>query len=317
LGAHVSDAQVFGPYVIASTLVGDLEFVTRRLATQDVENRWKEQTDVPSSQESLAMAGFLDAVHEQSEIEMDLLCRLWACTDQGIYLAAKEAYDDRLTKLRTDSLTQFSSLWQTRVILKAQLYSTGLLSVTDGPLKAQLHELFLTYVTGDLIPANLKRAKAKGLVRTPQMQKNIARMIESLKVNQKDKASPLVALAKFNKKMNLEEPSEKELVVAKREFMQEIVHSMEKDADGPRLFLGALTNIFVSKHDGVLYATGKFAPRLLKFLKDDLDGERFKRLDEIKEAVKAGTMDDTMRKELRSLAKAGAEAYEISLTEST
>jgi hypothetical protein len=245
-----------------------------------------------------------------------LLTRLWARTDQWIYLAAKEAYESRLSQLRTDSQAQFSTLWLTRVVLKTQLYSTGLLSVTDGSLKGQLQDLLLTYIAGELIPANLKRAKTKGLVRTPQMQKNITKLLESVKTNQKEKSSPLEALAKFNKKMGLDEPSENDLAAAKKEYLQDVADSMEKDADGPRLFLGALSNIFASKHEGVLYATGKFAPRLLKSLKDELSAEQVKRLEEIKEAVKAGTMDDVMREELRVLGKAAVEAHETIPTDS-
>jgi len=51
-----------------------------------------------------------------------------------------------------------------------------------------------------------------------------------------------------------------------------------------------------------VYATGKFAPRLLKMLKNGLDAQQFTRLEEIKDAVKAGTVDDSMRAELRTLA---------------
>ncbi|KAF2436689.1 hypothetical protein EJ08DRAFT_157081 [Tothia fuscella] len=303
LGGNTYDIEEHGPYIITCALISDLEFVAKRLTTEYVNHQWNELVDVLTVQEALADPKFLQVFYEESDVDLDLLSRLWANTDRGIYLAAKTAYDDRLSQLRTDAAEQFTIQWKSRVVCKVQLYTQGLLSLRDSPLKESLQELLYTYISQDLIPSNLDRAKAKSLIRSPLTSKNIKKLEEAIRSASKEKSSPLDALAKFTKKMNIESATEDELVTAKNECIRDIAQSMEKDKDGPRLFLGALTNLFASKHEGILYATGKYAPRLLKFLKDDLEAGLVAKLEEIKEAVKAGKVDDAMREHLRSIAK--------------
>jgi len=232
---------------------------------------------------------------------LDLLAALWRDTEKGIYLAAKSTYDKYLSDLRSQNQEQFTSFWRSRVVSITQLHTTGLHVLDDSTLKDQLSELLQTHVTQDLITANIKRAKAKGLVRAAQTQKNITKLEEAISAERKERTSPLDALAKFNKKMSIEPATSEEMPVVKTEYLQGIAQAMRKDGDGPRLFLGVVVNLFASRHDGVVYATGKFAPRLLKLLKGDLDAGLFKRLEEVKEAVKAGTINDVMRTDMRGM----------------
>jgi hypothetical protein len=303
LGANVTDAIAYGPYIIQVALISDLEFLAQRLAKQAVEERWDQNTEIVSSQAALAAPIFIEHFQEESGLDLDLLTRLWANTERGIYLAAKTTYNQHLAHLRTKNQTQFTAFWTSRVSFKAHLHSTGLTSLEDGSLKEQLRELLETHVSKDLVLTNIKRARTKGLAQTQLTQKNVTKLEEALVADKTDKATPLDALAKFNKKMGIEVPNGEEFARVKTEYLEEIVQSMQKDTDDPRLFLRAVVNIFASKHDGVLYATGKFAPRILKLLKADLDAVQFKRMEEIKEAVKAGSVDESMRGELRTMAQ--------------
>jgi hypothetical protein len=307
LGGDVKDYQIRGSHVIQCALISDLEFVSQRLAKQVVEEVWKEQREISPSQDTLAAPEFMERLREESDLELDLLKILWTDTEHGIYLAAKTTYEQRLAELRAENQAEFTAFWISRVSSKAHLHSVGLEALEDGPLKEQLKELLSIYVSKDLVTANIKRARTKGLVRTQLTQKNIGKLEDALAAEKKDKVAPVDALAKFNKKMGIDSNAE-ELAAVKKEYLQEIVQSMQKETDGPRLFLGAVVNIFASKHQGVLYVTGKFAPRLLKLLKADLDAAQFKRLEEIKEAVKAGTVDEGMREEMRMMVKDAIEA---------
>jgi LPS O-antigen subunit length determinant protein (WzzB/FepE family) len=289
-------------------LVSDLEFVAQRLAKQTVDERWKETGEIPPPSTALAATVFVERFTEESGLEADLITRLWADKERGVYLAAKVAYEQRLTDLKSENQAQFLVFWTSRVSSKARLHSLGLTALEDGSLKEQLKELLALYLAKDLIPATIKRARTKGLVHTQLTQKSISKLEEALADDKKDKISPLDALMKFNKKLGIETPTSEELNVVKKDYLQEIVQSVEKDVDGPRLFLGAVVNLFAMKHDGVLYASGKFAPRLLKLLKADLETTQFKRLEELKEAVKAGSVNDEMRHEMRAMAKGAIEA---------
>jgi len=102
---------------------------------------------------------------------------------------------------------------------------------------------------------------------------------------------------------------EVEISQARNQQLKELVEKMANDLDGPRLFLSTIIVLFSSKYGkGLLYATGKFAPRLLKVLKVSLDDEQVKSLERIKDAVKAGTVSEGDRVEMRSIA---AEALQL------
>jgi hypothetical protein len=64
----------------------------------------------------------------------------------------------------------------------------------------------------------------------------------------------------------------------------------QKASDGPVLFLTLVVVLFAKQHDGVVYATGKFAPKLLKLLKGKLEDEQYEQVERWKEAAKTNSL---------------------------
>jgi hypothetical protein len=78
----------------------------------------------------------------------------------------------------------------------------------------------------------------------------------------------------------------------------------QKKSDGPLLFLTLVVFLFAKHNAGVVYATGKFAPKLLKQLKTVLDAEQYAQLEVWKEAAKAGTLSAEDRDAMKQMIEA-------------
>jgi hypothetical protein len=109
-------------------------------------------------------------------------------------------------------------------------------------------------------------------------------------------------LEKFNTRMEIPIYDDDDIARKKQTHLEEMLLSMQKDKDGPRLFLCLVIILFASKSNGVVYATGKYAPRLLKLLKPTLDQELAQQLEQWKEAVKGGAVTHEMRADMRKIA---------------
>jgi hypothetical protein len=60
--------------------------------------------------------------------------------------------------------------------------------------------------------------------------------------------------------------------------------------DAPLMFLSLVLVLFSRNHPGVIYATGKFAPKLLKQLKAQLSSEDYEEAERLKELAKTGKL---------------------------
>jgi hypothetical protein len=310
-----SDLTDLGYWLVHVALVDDLAFASKRIGKAMADEHWKAQLDSPTSSTTLIPRVFLQCLQEESETRLELLQQLWEHkSEDGISTAATNAFNTRLTDLQNESQDQFVSLWRSRVVLKLSLYSQGLISLQPSPLKDQLSDLLSTYLIQDLIPNAIKRAKTKGLIRTPHLIKQVTKLEAIISPEKKEKEkdkSPHDALAKFSKKIGLEQPTSTEISAAKKEHLKDMLAAMQKDTDAPRLFLSLVIILVVSRRDGVVYATGKFAPRLLKVVRGEFgEGEEvLERVEEIKDVVKKGEVDGEVRKEMRAIAGKVLEAW--------
>lgn len=229
--------------------------------------------------------------------------------NESISVAAVTAFEKRIAQLQEENQDLFTSLWTSRVVLKSSIHNAGLEALPAGLLKDQLSELLSSYIFQDLIPNTIKRARTKGLIRTPNLSKQISKLeTEIAPTKETRKSSPQETLSKFAKKISLEPPSIAQIATAKKQHLGDMVLTMSKDKDGPRLFLSLVIILCASKKDGIIHATGKFAPKLLKAVKEELDEDLYKRVEEIKELVKLGEVDKAVRVEMRELAaKAGCQ----------
>jgi hypothetical protein len=76
----------------------------------------------------------------------------------------------------------------------------------------------------------------------------------------------------------------------------------QKASDGPVLFLTLVSVLYAKQNDGVVYATGKFAPKLLKLLKGTLGDEQFGKVEAWKEAAKSNSLSAEDRKGMAEMA---------------
>ncbi|QDS67741.1 hypothetical protein FKW77_006052 [Venturia effusa] len=303
-GANRGDILTLGDWLILGTLVDDLSSASVRLGTTIANEQWQIQSESPNHSPTLSPSEILERFHKETEMPLELSKHLWQMNGNGsISFAATTAFDTRVSQLQKESQNHFMSLWTSKVVLKSLLYTASLETLPAGPLKDQLSELLTTHLLQDLIPNTIKRAWAKGLIRTPNLSKQIGRLeAEITPTKNASKPSPQDSLSKFAKKISLEAPTSTQLALAKKEHLDDMAVAMSKDKDGPRLFLSLVIILCASKREGVVYATGKFAPKLLKVIKDELDESLYTRVEEIKELVKLGNVDKAVKVEMRDLA---------------
>lgn len=185
----------------------------------------------------------------------------------------------------------------------------------DAKVRAQLFELLRDYVARDLVPDAVARAEAKNLVRSARARRNVRKLVAALgepgvrqAADEQALAAARACLQKFAGKMDVPALSG-EAKEKKGGFVRDMVRGMQKDGDAPRLFLTLVVVLWAGRAEGVVYATGKFAPKVVKLLKAErgLDVEKVKRLEELKDLVKAGGVGDAEKEEMRKMA---AEAWE-------
>ncbi|KAE9987022.1 hypothetical protein EG327_004040 [Venturia inaequalis] len=309
-GANRGDILSLGEWLILVALITDLVSAATRLGRTAAEEQWQTQSENPSHSPTLSPPNFLQKFHEESETPLELLRHLWVIQrNESISIAAVTAFEKRIAELQAENQDLFTSLWTSRVVLKSSIHNAGLEALPAGLLKDQLSELLSSYIFQDLIPNTIKRARTKGLIRTPNLSKQISKLeAEIAPTKETRKSSPQETLSKFAKKISLEPPSIAQIATAKKQHLGDMVSTMSKDKDGPRLFLSLVIILCASKKDGIIHATGKFAPKLLKAVKEELDEDLYKRVEEIKELVKLGEVDKAVRVEMRELAaKAGCQ----------
>jgi hypothetical protein len=174
-------------------------------------------------------------------------------------------------------------------------------------LHDQLSELLAAYIQKELVPETISKARTQNLILSRKTKKNIAKLETTMTSNKGDSNSILSTLDKFTKKQNISYTSS-----STNEFKNTMIQDMQrrmakqqqKASDGPVLFLTLVVVLFAKHHDGVVYATGKYAPKLLKQLKGKLEAEQYEQLEKWKEAAKAGTLGKEDREEMGRMAGA-------------
>lgn len=229
------------------------------------------------------------------------------------------------SKNRTQQqLETLSALWTESVLMKVHLYEAGYLSLLDEKLRIDIARLTLDHMVEGVIPEALKKAEAKELLGGKLMTRSVDQLESELdeikSTRQTDTPvfelfNPLKsALAAFSRRAHLvnSEPSQDLLERYKVAHLQSLANSMYRDNDSPRLFLKLCVIIHGVLGPGIVYATGRFAPRLLKSFeagvkeqegfKDPLVGEEsVERLRYLKDKVRKVQIDEEDRVAIRAL----------------
>lgn len=230
--------------------------------------------------------------------------------ERAVEKAVEEQFWVTIAAQEAENEARFSEVWTERVAAKCHIYNDGLASVEDQKLRDQLSELFVTYVKKELVPESVAKAQSQGLVLSRKTRKNISMLHSALQADTMVVSSILSALKKFSKKQGVDSLDDAKLLEAKQAMVNDMIRRMQKQkpSDGPVLFLTLTLVLFTKQYDGVVYATGKFAPKLLKQLKSVLSAEQYAQVEKWKEAAKTSTLSAEDRAEMKKMAEASDSA---------
>jgi hypothetical protein len=215
---------------------------------------------------------------------------------------AESQFWDDVSKLELENEHEFSNFWTDRVLTKVAVYSDGLAVVDDVKLQSQLSELLCNYLLKELIPDSLNRAQAQGLSRSRKTKKNIKKLESVLKQGPVDHVSLVSAVKKFNKKQDIPDLDEAAISESMNAQVSDMTRKMHKQSNGPLLFLPLIIALLAKRQQKLVYATGKFAPKLMKQLKSCVPPEEYERLEKWKDLAKAGTLTSEDKETMRSMA---------------
>ncbi|PVI06505.1 hypothetical protein DM02DRAFT_649629 [Periconia macrospinosa] len=202
-----------------------------------------------------------------------------------------ERFWSAFSEAESQKESEFAAFWIKRVVSRQRNYCEALDAIEDAKFRDQLADLLSTYIRKELIPDSLTKARTQGLVRSSKTVKNVQRLETSLSSDKKDLASILSSIDKFEKKQEIHGTEPASTEEAKKVLVGDMVRRMQKPkTDGPLLFLTLVVVLTAKHYPGVVYATGKFAPKLLKQLKSKVSGEDYEQLERWKEMAKSGTL---------------------------
>lgn len=185
----------------------------------------------------------------------------------------------------------FSTFWTEKALLRIHNYHEGVRAISDVRLSEQLSELLSVYLQKDFLPDIASRSRAQGLVCSRRTRKNLTRFEATLKTSKTEMSSIILTVDKFSKKQGLASVDEDAAKEAKKILVQDMVRRMQKPkTDAPLMFLSLVLILFSRNHPGIIYATGKFAPKLLKQLKAQLSSEDYEEAERLKELAKTGKL---------------------------
>ncbi|KAI9716110.1 MAG: hypothetical protein M1812_005537 [Candelaria pacifica] len=230
--------------------------------------------------------------------------------------SARDGFTAETQKLKQKADLQFQTLWHHRLMAKLQLYQAGLESLTDEKLRGELRGTLEAHVLQNLLPDVIRKAEKGGIIRDKTMRRNVDSLNAFLASAQTGEdhlkssfADLIAALETFKKKQKIERITEGELREKKYSQVNEMVRSMGENNDAPRLFLTLVVVLLATKGPGVVYATGKFAPRLVKQLRGNMDAEQLKALETVKDAVKAGKLTSDQKAFMINLAESAVKQF--------
>jgi hypothetical protein len=305
-GVESSNVSVVGDYAVNNQWLQKLYNKAREFASSVAEENWEQEDSqrikptVLTSTIGNMIAKDIDSDHDKDKSSV---LSILTSGNTELSTTISKAYASKFDELELSCDEQFNRQWISRVVDKVRLHAPAIHSMEDGNLKTQLEELLRTHITTDIIPQTSNRAKAKRLLRSHRLK--LSSRLPKLRISleeTKDLASTVEEIEKFNSKIGVEKYDEKTLQEKSRTHLADMVEAMTKDEDSPRLFLCLIIILSSSQYPGVLYATGKYAPRLMKALKHTMDSEQAQWLEQVKDAIKAGDVTEEMKEKMRKMA---------------
>ncbi|KAK7188641.1 hypothetical protein DPSP01_005603 [Paraphaeosphaeria sporulosa] len=283
------------------------EEVTGLAKTRASTQWWDSLKDTSDKDPKFQMADVLTATVQQKNSNfsehMHVLHAVAQQKDSEV--AAAEQFSITISDLESKNENDFSMFWAEKVSQRVHNYREALKAIDETKLSEQLTDLLSSYLHKDLLPEAISKARTQGLVRSRKTRKNVTKFEATLKASKSDLASILSTFEKFGRKQGLVETDGEAAEAAKKASIQDMVRRMQKPkTDAPSMFLSLVVILFAKHHPGVVYATGKFAPKLLKQLKTKLDDESYEQAEKWKELAKAGSLTTDDRAFMVQMAEA-------------
>jgi hypothetical protein len=290
----------FGNFIVSSTTYDNDRRTLFGYAEADAISQWQQLKELPEKDVKYSISNITANITDDQPVLSAL------SVDKAIEKAIEEHFWATITSQELENESAFCNFWTERVVTRCRIYNDGLSTIEDQKLRDQLAELFASYAQKELLSDSIERARAQGLVLSRRTRKNISRLEGILKGNKLDMHGVLTALDKFNKKQGVEAPDTAVLEETKKTMVSDMVRRMQKQkqSDGPVLFLTLVLILFAKHFHGAVYATGKFAPKLLKQLKAVLPAEQYEKVEKWKEAAKTSSLSAEDRADMKSMAEA-------------
>ncbi|KAH7381543.1 hypothetical protein BKA66DRAFT_464411 [Pyrenochaeta sp. MPI-SDFR-AT-0127] len=289
-----------GSFLLTEAYRKQEQAVLLEYAKVDAASQWEQLKENPEKDIKFSLSNIAGSVGSQESVLNDLI------KEKTVEKALDEQFWASVSEHETQNEADFSIFWLERVISRCHIYNEGLSAVEDQKLRDQLAELFATYAQKELLLDSVLRARSQGLALSRKTRKNIQKLETKLSTDTKDVSVIMTTLDRFNKKQSIEVPAASSLQQAKEVMIQDMKRRMQKQkkSDGPVLFLTLVVLLFARHYPGVVYATGKFAPKLLKQLKSVLETGQYEQLERWKEAAKTSTLSAEDREEMKQMAEA-------------
>ena len=204
--------------------------------------------------------------------------------DIDILQDIQTAFNSHASRLKQVSKEEMAQYWLEKVVIEVELYVTGLMVVNKQNPSTRLAdastlnwylsqssdiEIFndvLHEYLAAFIPKAIERLRSKYWIDDSEIAQG-AQDLETSTLS--DLPSLIQQLVDFNRLLGI--PSilpPAALIEGKRKYLEKMRDAMSGDVS--QLFLHLVVILWGVANDGTIYITGKSAPRLLKFLKEDV-----------------------------------------------
>jgi hypothetical protein len=294
----MSNLHRVGDFIITEATFDREKGILLDLAKTHAIKQWTQMKEDPDKDPKFQMSDIISILPSEQPV-LSVIAK-----EKPTEKVVDEQYWSEIASLETMNEAEFSTFWNERVVSRVMIYTQGLQVVEDAKLRDQLVDLLSIYIQKELVADAVSKARSQGLLLSRKTRKN-AQKLESALKGKTDVSSVITAVEKFAKKQGISELDAASLAATKDVLVSDMIRKMQKkQADGPLLFL-TLVIVLLAKQPqsvGVVYATGKFAPKLLKQLKHFLSAERYEQLEGWKEKAKAGTLTTEDKDNMMSLA---------------
>jgi hypothetical protein len=215
--------------------------------------------------------------------------------DKALQKQCEDAFWTSIASQESVTDAAFATFWTDRVVARLALYNLGLTSISDVKLHDQLSDLLATYTHSELLPDTLAKARTQNLLLSRKTRKNVAKLESTLSSSSStpDLATLTSQIDRFTSKQVISPPSASALAAHKASMVSDMQRRMPKHvSNGPVLFLTLVVVLCARHYEGAVYATGKYAPRLMKMLRGKVGEVEFERLEAWKEGVRAGKLGE-------------------------